>query len=169
MHLQLRELDSLENPVSVRGTLDLQDTVSGRNDLRLKDSVEVDAVARSMSGTAVVSGTLKANMEIICSRCLQQAEKAMSFPFTEMFTLRPGIAEDDEDIHLVTDEKVDLKPYLREAFAVQLPIAAICQEDCKGLCPVCGSNQNTEPCECVQERIDPRLAGLKDFFKKAEE
>lgn len=93
----------------------------------------------------------------------------MSFPFTEMFTMRPDIAEDDEDIHLVADEKVDLKPYLREAFAVQLPIAAICQDECKGLCPVCGSNRNIEACGCVQERIDPRLAGLKDFFKNVKD
>jgi uncharacterized protein len=169
MHLRLRELALEENPVSVRGQLDLQDTVSGRNDLRLKGTVEVDAVARSASETAVVSGTLTANLAITCSRCLQQTERTMSFPFTEMFTMRPDIAEDDEDIHLVADEKVDLKPYLREAFAVQLPIAAICQDECKGLCPVCGSNRNIEACGCVQERIDPRLAGLKDFFKNVKD
>jgi len=90
----------------------------------------------------------------------------MTVPVTEMFTLRPGNAEADEDIHLVTDEKVELDSYLREAFVVDLPIAAVCREDCRGLCPTCGINRNEGTCECDQRRIDPRLAGLKDFFKE---
>lgn len=163
MYLNLRDLE--ENPVTLHGTLNMDDAVTGRNDLRLKGPVDVRLEARMDSGTAIVYGTLTADMEIICSRCLHKADRQLEIPVTEMFTTRPGNAELDEDIHLVTEDKIELQPYLREALVVQLPIAAICKDDCEGLCPTCGANRNEETCECVQERIDPRLAGLKDFFK----
>ena len=41
----------------------------------------------------------------------------------------------------------------------------LCNENCKGLCPVCGCNLNVEECSCEVEDIDPRLAVLKDFLK----
>ncbi|NMA14219.1 MAG: DUF177 domain-containing protein [Clostridia bacterium] len=41
----------------------------------------------------------------------------------------------------------------------------LCREDCKGLCPICGSNLNIKQCRCERESIDPRLAALKNFFK----
>jgi len=80
--------------------------------------------------------------------------------------MRREIAELDDDIHLVQEEIVELDPYLREAFAVSLPMAAICREDCKGLCPVCGKDRNTETCGCESEAVDPRLAPLQDLLPK---
>ena len=35
-----------------------------------------------------------------------------------------------------------------------------CREDCKGLCPQCGIDRNTDTCNC-EKPIDPRLAALK--------
>ena len=33
------------------------------------------------------------------------------------------------------------------------------------ICPKCGKDLNTGDCECDHKEIDPRLAGLADFFK----
>jgi uncharacterized protein len=167
VNLNLRELALKETSVELKGRLDLQDAVSGRNDIRLKGPVDVSLTAHSDSGTTIVTGTLTADLELVCSKCLRTAEEQVLLPITEMFTLQRGIAELDEDIHLVKEEIIDLTPYLHETFVVHLPLAAVCSEECKGLCPVCGKDRNAEPCGCVQEKIDPRLAGLKDFFSKS--
>ena len=37
----------------------------------------------------------------------------------------------------------------------------LCREDCKGLCAQCGTNLNTDTCECAPVWEDPRLAALK--------
>ena len=48
-----------------------------------------------------------------------------------------------------------------EEFSLALPVAPLCREDCKGLCPICGGNKNTDACACSAERGDPRLAVLR--------
>jgi uncharacterized protein len=49
-----------------------------------------------------------------------------------------------------------------------MPLNPLCREDCKGLCPQCGTNLNTETCDCAQEWEDPRLAALKQFQVKSQ-
>lgn len=164
MYINLRELALSGLPVDIRGRLNAEDAAIGRNDMALAGPVEANLTAHYDAGMAVVSGTLTAELELICSRCLRKVTQKAEYSVTEMFTLERSISERDEDIHLVREERVDLTPYLREAFAVQLPMAAVCGDACRGLCPVCGKDRNTESCGCVQERLDPRFAGLKDLF-----
>ncbi|MOA30578.1 hypothetical protein D3C78_1516790 [compost metagenome] len=73
--------------------------------------------------------------------------------------------DEDEDLQIVTEDRVDLRPYVEESFLLSLPYSAVCSDSCKGLCPNCGTDLNVEQCSCDTEVIDPRLAGLKDFFK----
>jgi uncharacterized protein len=44
---------------------------------------------------------------------------------------------------------------------LNIPMRILCKEDCRGLCPKCGRNRNTNSCDCVEEAIDPRWEGLK--------
>jgi uncharacterized protein len=42
---------------------------------------------------------------------------------------------------------------------------AVCDPECKGLCPGCGANLNEGPCDCAVDETDPRwetLRALKD-------
>ena len=54
---------------------------------------------------------------------------------------------------------------MREQFYLALPMKPLCREDCKGLCPQCGTNLNTGTCECRPEWEDPRLAALKALIQ----
>lgn len=47
-----------------------------------------------------------------------------------------------------------------EEFSLALPVKPLCNESCKGLCPVCGINRNKESCSCEKEKLDPRMAAL---------
>lgn len=51
-----------------------------------------------------------------------------------------------------------------EEFSLALPIKPLCSNECKGLCPECGSDRNTEPCSCVTKKGDPRLAALRGLM-----
>jgi uncharacterized protein len=57
-------------------------------------------------------------------------------------------------------DNVDLEPVVREAVMLELPIAPVCREDCKGLCPTCGVNRNDTSCNCDNEVKDPRWSAL---------
>jgi uncharacterized protein len=162
----MRELAGSDGPLRLNGTLDMSELLSERRDIRLKEPVKADLTAEWDSGLAKVEGTLDAKFEFVCSKCLKTFSDEIRFPVVEMFTQQHSIADKDEDILLVSDDRVDLTPHLNETFLVQLPFAPACDSECKELCPVCGTDRNVQSCDCMQDTIDPRLAGLKDFFKQ---
>lgn len=55
---------------------------------------------------------------------------------------------------------IELDPLVREQVLLALPGYPVCQEGCKGLCPVCGANLNERDCGCDRSVPDPRWAGL---------
>ena len=59
---------------------------------------------------------------------------------------------------------LDLNELLREQFYLALPMKPLCTEDCQGICPQCGTNRNTAPCDCHPQWEDPRMAGLKTLL-----
>jgi uncharacterized protein len=44
-----------------------------------------------------------------------------------------------------------------------VPMKALCDEDCAGLCQKCGQNLNQGKCDCPAEEIDPRWAKLNEL------
>jgi uncharacterized protein len=116
-------------------------------------------------------GRVKTTLELPCSRCLE----TYPLPVDQEFDLRyhpqseasaePETEVEDEDLEtsFYRDEQIDLNELMREQFYLALPMKPLCREDCKGLCPQCGTNLNTATCDCSTEWEDPRLAALKQF------
>lgn len=117
-------------------------------------------------------GTITTTLELRCSRCLEP----FALPVNAAFDLRylpEGVAapaEETEDRELgeadasatiYEGDAIDLGDLMREQFYLALPMKPLCREDCKGLCPHCGTNLNTDTCQCQTQWEDPRLAGLK--------
>ena len=65
----------------------------------------------------------------------------------------------DEEVYVIEDDFIDLAPLAHDAIFLDLPLAPLCREDCKGLCPFCGIDRNEERCDCVAPP-DPRWASL---------
>ena len=58
---------------------------------------------------------------------------------------------------------IDLAPALREQILLAVPPPPVCEEACKGLCPICGKDLNAGDCGCEKTTIDPRWAALKSI------
>lgn len=169
MYLNVRELMSKDTAVDFHQSIDLNRIIEGRQDITYISPVKVDLEARPLvEGIVEVQGELTAELHVQCSRCLTPVTKKYIIPFHERFKLAESPEENDgdEDVEIITDEKISLESYVEEAMYMSLPYAPLCAEDCKGLCPTCGKNRNDTPCGCSNEKIDPRLAALKDFFKQ---
>jgi len=116
-----------------------------------------------LSGFIRLSGTISGLYSAACGRCLA--------PVTQGFSLELDLpveneeAESDEDVIIAEGKKIDLASLAQETVFTSLPMRLLCREDCKGLCPKCGKDINTGDCACDHKEIDPRLAGLADFFK----
>lgn len=156
----------------------------------LKDEYTVSGVTtvkgtvRRDKGTAVVLDvTVTSTLEMPCSRCLEPFAVPVDAHVETRFvpvgdlakvtaeTVKSGEIEDDvedQDLGLAEyqDESIDLGHVVREQFVLALPMKPLCQDECRGLCPVCGVNRNRETCECKQEWIDPRLAALAELKKQ---
>ena len=75
------------------------------------------------------------------------------------------VQDEDLDTSYYRDDQIDLNELLREQFYLALPMKPLCRDDCKGLCPQCGTNWNTGTCTCTTEWEDPRLAALKGLMR----
>ena len=64
---------------------------------------------------------------------------------------------------------LDLDILIFDEVVPKLPSRVLCKEDCKGLCPVCGTNLNEKECGCDRTVADPRMAAIQDIFKNFKE
>jgi uncharacterized protein len=170
MQMQMKVLIQRGHTEDFNEDLALNSAFEGRPDILHHSPVHVDLHAKYEGGAVAVRGTLTVDLELSCSRCLTHIKQTVELPFRELFTQNQVLEEDGnpdelpEDINLVTGDKVDLEPYVVENVVMGLPYIPLCDEACKGLCPECGENLNLASCGCKKEEIDPRLAGLADFF-----
>lgn len=101
-------------------------------------------------------------VHFVCDRCLTPFDLLLKGEATRELS---EVDEFDVEWLVIRDGHIDLFEALTDDIVVQLPIQLVCSEACLGLCPHCGINLNQEECSCSQEKIDPRLEGLKNFFK----
>lgn len=167
MMLNIRELTQKGGSIALTGTFDMSGMLSGREGAEALDKLAAELTAWSKGGLTEVEGTLRLNVRMLCARCLKPVEETLSIPFRERFASRPEAVphEDQDEVHLIAEDHIKLDPYVEEAVWLGLPMAPVCSADCKGLCPDCGTNLNESSCGCRTGKIDPRLAGLADFFK----
>ncbi len=116
----------------------------------------------------VVNGETSGSVRLHCGRCLElfTYETTVSFEELAVFASEDGEEREVEDAFKLADEKLDVAPIIYQNVMVEVPIRPLCREECAGLCAECGRNLNEEPHEHKQERIDERLAPLRDFFNK---
>jgi len=96
----------------------------------------------------------------VCRRCAEPVEGELTIHVQERFADAPLSGPSDEDLYpIAPDDTIDLGPMARDAIVLELPMAPLCRDDCKGLCPQCGANRNEGDCGCVAPR-DPRWANL---------
>lgn len=70
---------------------------------------------------------------------------------------------DDLDVVFFDEPVLPFEEIAREQVLIGLPMKPLCREDCRGLCPSCGTDLNTGTCACAAKAVDPRLEVLKNF------
>ncbi len=112
----------------------------------------------------LVRGTVKSELELECVRCLSSFVLPVTLEAEETFRLSGTKAKPEMPYAVGSDGWIDLAPLLREQAWLAIPMKPLCDPECKGWCVHCGANLNLEPCTCEEEKIDPRLAVLKDLL-----
>ena len=117
-----------------------------------------------------VRGSLQTSVELRCDRCLGPVPAPISVDFVANFVRAGNPAAEAKELHeedlefaVYDGDSVDLDELVREQILLALPARQLCRDDCRGLCPSCAKNLNTESCDCARQGTDPRWAALADI------
>ena len=75
----------------------------------------------------------------------------------------PAAATSCSSDYVDEDDDLDLRAWVRDAFALALPGQITCTPECLGLCPQCGANLNEDPEHAHEAEPDPRWAKLSEL------
>ena len=131
--------------------------------------IELDLVLEAVAEGILVSGLLRATARGTCARCLAATTDAWEVDVTELFGSATAAAEEEDgeledlDYRLVNgDRELELDQMVRDALVVGQPVRVLCRQDCAGLCPQCGADRNTTPCDHAADApVDPRWEALR--------
>ena len=71
----------------------------------------------------------------------------------------------DADVTSIDEQHVlDLSDTLRQYRLAAIPMAPLCREDCKGICPECGTDLNETTCSCERFQ-DQRWTVLRKLLE----
>jgi uncharacterized protein len=151
-------------PGWVRGALEGHEASATENEGLL-------AVRASKSGhDVVVHGKLDAMLSIPCARCLELTKLPVHSEISVLYVPASRLGRSSADDEL-SDEEANTLPFdgetvilddlVRDELVLEIPMIPLCSEDCPGMSPA--PNQEASP----EKPIDPRLAPLLDFAKKA--
>jgi DUF177 domain-containing protein len=164
---EAREIAFLEPEEEINRILD----TGAFRDCRMSGPISV-TMSYYRAGTEVfIEGDLSARITGVCGRCAEEFVGHSARKFR--YVLAPKVigdfadgaalhAEDVEYSQYQGDE-IDLSPSIREQVILALPSRALCRDDCRGLCPICGINRNFGSCACARIEPDARLAVLRSF------
>lgn len=166
MRLHFKQLSEHHQLPMTKIEVDMTELLTSRSDCISAEPVQVTYTASLLDDIVTVEGSCQTSVEFVCARCLCQFKQPLDIPFKETFSRNAAAVEEDEEqmMHFVTEEYIDLTPHIEENAVLGLPFIPLCKSDCLGLCAMCGVDKNEQQCECKNERIDPRLAGLATFF-----
>jgi len=169
MELNLEE--ALDAPVALSHRLEVPVGRLERPELLSLEPVEFSGLLQKADPGFVLTGELGVAGEVACSRCLAPVPFSrrgeVSWTFAPAHR-RPSEEEteltaSDLDVVWYDDFVVPFDPLVEEQLQLELPMKPLCRPDCLGLCPRCGTDRNTAPCDCREEG-DERLAKLKSLL-----
>ena len=122
-----------------------------------------------------VSGSLQTSVELRCDRCLGPVPVPVNVDFVANFVRAGDLTAEAKELHdadlevsVYDGDSLDVDELVREQILLALPARQLCRADCRGLCPSCGKNLNTESCDCARHETDPRWAALADLKQSDE-
>lgn len=142
--------------------------------------IEVDLRITSVDEGVLATGEVRAMATGECGRCLDPISWPIDEPFTELFyyeTAASRAAEkgkknnrrdekkdidlDEDELNFMVGDEINLELPIRDAVILNLPVNALCDEDCPGLCQGCGEKWINLPEGHAHNPEDPRWAALK--------
>ncbi len=142
---------------------------------RLGVPIEVSLTQASIAGEAMldvqlagigdgilVRGTASVTVRYACNRCLTEWDENLEVGIDQVYRVEP----EDIDTEMVVDATgwIDVGATVHDEIILALQPVPLCAPDCRGLCPECGTDLNTEPCAGHGDASSSPFAALEHLF-----
>jgi uncharacterized protein len=164
------EIDSIPEGAS---HIDLLEEATGLNVGEESGIVSFDSPLRlsldatRSGGEIVLRGRAGVDVAFECARCLKTYKARLEAGINILCLLGEKPAGDADGcregvIEVPANARfIDITDEVRSELMVGLPVKPLCDEACKGLCPVCGADLNETQCSCERGGHDSRWDALK--------
>ncbi|MFJ8234468.1 YceD family protein [Ureibacillus sp. NPDC094379] len=165
-----------QNGMPIDAEVQLNEVKERNKDIRHISPVHVKGLCTFGASQMTCQFTMTATLTLPCSRTWEDVEYPIEVDAVELFSwIDPELrGDDDEDIHYIDGDVIDLKPVLEELVLLEVPMQVF-KEDSEG--QVKGGKNwsySTDEDEARQQqtdepKVDPRLADLAKFFDQTDE
>ncbi len=150
-------IDLTDNIANVGKTLPFTGEFVLDNDLlaypnAVLEKVKVNFDVTFLNPNVSVSGNIICYVKGNCDRCLTNLDKVVKLHFEQMFY--KDISAND-DGYIYSTSMLDATKAVSDEIILSMPSLFLCQDDCKGLCPKCGTNLNEKQCDCDTTHDNP--------------
>jgi len=120
----------------------------------------------------ILDGDIKLVISDKCDRCLKTFDEA----FNEHITVEivreittdedeeKELEDDDMGFYHVKEDFINIHEILFQEAVLIRPMKRLCNENCKGICPICGKDLNEDKCSCTNE-LDDRWKALTKLLQ----
>ena len=127
--------------------------------------VKIEGAVAQEHGFPVINYKICADFTADCARCSKETQQNIVFAGKKYLADKSEDKEDNDDYYRLENAGiVDLREYLKEFLALEVPLRYLCDEDCLGLCEKCGGDLNLGDCGCAKKEINPAFKVLENFF-----
>lgn len=141
--------------VRVEGEISPDDPMWEGTGLALGEPLRLELRAQSVGEGVLVRGRVQTRLELECRRCLEPVPTEIDDTVDVLY--EPLDSADEEElsgeVYPLPERgtELDLMPALREQLLLRVPDFVVCREECRGLCPHCGTDLNRTTCSCVAD------------------
>jgi uncharacterized protein len=98
-----------------------------------------------------IEGLIEAHATGPCDSCLEDVARDVRVAVDER--LDPNLGRDDDPFgegNVLTGSRLDIADLAQQLVLSVLPMGVRCTDECAGLCGICGTNKNSNPCTCAE-------------------
>lgn len=174
-----------KKPLSIEEQLDASEIQNDDGAITTLGGIQVSGTIMTLQKDYLFQGSVTGRFEGPCDRCIEpaQTEQTISvawlFEFGDAPDAMEDFAESDEDdddedkeeefteeddneqVRYYNGDELDLATPAKEEMVLASPSKIYCTDECKGLCPNCGTNLNKTTCDCTEESEEANNSGLK--------
>ena len=168
MRIQLEQIH--DRPLEWTESIRLSPEQLGVDNVTAPAAVEVSGKIAAVDDGFLLTIELDTNLALRCDRCLEGFVSPVSSRVESLVMVEPEqvvageIELEEEALGLLQldEPELDTEPLIADQVQLAIPMSAKCGDDCAGLCPQCGTNRNSDQCDCTQP-VDPRWQALRDL------